>query len=113
MKKTFASWLQRKVTENESPFAKFQHNSDHDLGVQDYEKLQKELIDMMCNRYSTDFFDFVDGIANQRNDEELASLARKINGQNMSPMKKPRHPAEPDIVVSPLADRGSSETDSE
>lgn len=112
MKNTFRTWLEKKIRENESPFAKFQHNSDHDLGAQDYEKMQRELISLLCNRYSSDFFNFVEGLANQRNDGELSEIMRRMNRENMSPTKNPRHPKEPDDVVVPTADRaGGSDSD--
>ncbi len=101
MKNIFSNWLKNK---NEGPLANFGHVFN-DMEPYDYDDTRKDLMDVLFNRYQTEFLDFVDSLANGRNDNELSTIMSRIHKSPKNNMK-PKHFHEPDDVVMPMADKG-------
>lgn len=100
MKNVFTQWLSKK---NESPMADFGYTMN-DMQPYDFDNLKKDLLEILYNRYNEEFVDFVETLANGRNDSELSNIVNKMSKVQHT-QTKPKH-FEPHDVMMPTADQG-------
>ena len=105
----FRKWLNHRgyLEGIEDAADRFRFSDDH-IGGRDYEKDFQELVKVIMSKYNTEFLRFTTELSDQRGDQEVRDLLRRVQVDRKDTVDdwKPKHPKEPEQVVTPKADRG-------
>ena len=107
----FKSWLKKRGL-LEDITDKFRYIDAGSRPV-DYDKQTQELLKILMTQYKSEFDQFVNRLADERDDRELKSLQRSLR-TDFAP-SDPWKPAskERDEIVPPMADRGYDQNNSD